>query len=240
MRNQVNLFKRWLRRIILGYDVPTYFYSKSGEDAILFNLFYNKLANRAKGFYVDIGAHHPTFQSNTFLFYKNGWSGINIDADPDSINQLAKNRKRDINLNIGVGEKSSSLTFYRLEKGYETMNSFSLKNLKDLGIENKIRDEIKIQVKPLKLILEETLPKGKAIDFIDIDVEGMDLDVLKSNDWNQFRPKVVLIEADKRNISEIIQHPIYTFLKSVDYELIAKTSFISDLGTLIFEDQKIK
>lgn len=235
---RLNIIKRKIRKFIFGYDVPTYFFSKSGEDAILFNIFYNKLASKTRGFYIDVGAHHHNFQSNTFLFYKNGWSGINIDADPDSIKNLRKFRKKDKNLNFGVGVKSGCMPFFVLKNGYKTMNSFSLDNLKKLGIADKIEKTIDIQVKPLSSLLEEYLQGKKEIDFMDVDVEGMDEEVLKSNDWNRFRPRIVLVESDSRNIPDILKSNIYLFMKSVEYELIAKTSFISELGTLIFENQE--
>lgn len=233
----MQIIKRKLRELLLGYDVPNYFFSKSGEDAILYNIFFPKLASGDQGFYIDVGAHHPIFQSNTFLFYKSGWSGINIDADPRSIDKLKKKRKRDVNLNFGVGLETSNKPFYLLQKGYETMNSFSLDNLKKLNIENKIIERIDINIKPLRIILEEKLTEGQSIDFLDVDVEGMDLDVLQSNDWLRYRPKIVLVESDKRNIPDVFDLQIYEFMKSVNYELIAKTSFVSELGTLIFEDQ---
>lgn len=74
-------------------------YSQEGEDMILHRIF----ERQCKGFYVDIGAHHPFRFSNTYLFYKRGWSGINIDAMPGSMNIFNKFRNRDINLEYGIG-----------------------------------------------------------------------------------------------------------------------------------------
>ena len=94
----------WLKRArqrILGrraYMNPSY--SIEGEDRIVRTLLWRK---HDKGFYVDVGAHHPFRFSNTYLFYTQGWSGINIDATPGSMKAFNKYRPRDINLEVGVG-----------------------------------------------------------------------------------------------------------------------------------------
>lgn len=76
-------------------------YSQNGEDILLEAIFYKQ----QKGFYVDVGAHHPIKYSNTFLLYKRGWRGINIDAMPGSMKTFAKYRKGDINIECGVGSR---------------------------------------------------------------------------------------------------------------------------------------
>src|SRR5688500_4139273 len=83
-------------------------YAQEGEDLILQLM----LAWRANGFYVDVGAHHPQFDSNTYLFYKRGWSGINIDAMPNSMKLFNRLRPRDINLELAISKKSEELTYY--------------------------------------------------------------------------------------------------------------------------------
>lgn len=74
-------------------------YAQEGEDLLLRRIFEHK----HNGFYVDIGAHHPFRFSNTYLLYKRGWRGINVDAMPGSIKLFAKFRPRDVNLECGVG-----------------------------------------------------------------------------------------------------------------------------------------
>src|SRR5829696_7661265 len=75
-------------------------YSQEGEDLILERIF----LEQKKGFYVDVGAHHPKRFSNTFLFYKLGWFGINIDAMPGSMSAFESARPRDINLEVAIAE----------------------------------------------------------------------------------------------------------------------------------------
>jgi hypothetical protein len=83
--------------------------------------------------------------------------------------------------------------------------------------------ELPVKVYPLSKILEEYLPKGQEIDFLNIDVEGKDFEVLRGNDWNKYRPKVVLVEILTSSIEEIYKNPIYIFMKENGYIFFAKT-----------------
>ena len=80
-----------------------------------------------------------------------------------------------------------------------------------------------METSTLEEIFEKHLPHGQEIDFISIDVEGLDLQVLKSNDWNRFRPKIVLIEIFGSSINDIINSKEYKYLSGVEYECFAKT-----------------
>ena len=86
-------------------------YSQEGEDIVLESL----LGGEARGFYVDIGAHHPARVSNTYRFYKRGWRGINVDAAPGSMNLFRQVRPKDINVEAAVGMGSQKLIFYVLD-----------------------------------------------------------------------------------------------------------------------------
>jgi FkbM family methyltransferase len=195
-------------------------YSQSGEDAVL-SLF---LGNIKNGFYVDIGAHHPKRFSNTFMFYKKGWSGINIDPMPGIINLFNTQRKRDITLEIGISEKGGSLDYYMFNES--ALNGFS-SNLFNERHNNKDIYKIvgikKIKTIPLGDVLDQYLPENKNIDFMSIDVEGLDFEVLKSNNWNKYKPKFLLIEFLDKNIEEVIRDDIYKFLINLNYIFIAKT-----------------
>lgn len=90
-------------------------YSQEGEDLILAALFDLEFSQMG-GFYVDVGAHHPKRFSNTFLFYLNGWSGINIDAAPGSMLAFQRERPRDVNIEAAVGEAETALTFYEFNE----------------------------------------------------------------------------------------------------------------------------
>jgi FkbM family methyltransferase len=208
-----NLVRRYLKkqfRKLLwtksGYCRPSY--SQEGEDRIAAALL-GLNEPREPGFYVDVGAHHPERYSNTFLFYSQGWNGINIDAMPGSMRGFQVERPRDINIEAAISDETSVLTFYEFNE--PALNGFS----KELAIaRNEYRTwrlirESEIKTKPLRDLLGEHLPKGRAIDFMSVDVEGLDLRVLKSNDWQKYRPAVVMVEdgeADDPGSSSIVGH----------------------------------
>ncbi len=189
-------------------------YSQEGEDMVIKELFFKK----KDGFFVDIGAHHPKRFSNTYHYYRLGWNGVNIDAMPGSMRLFKWLRRRDINLEVGIGGEEGELTFFIFDE--PAVNTFSEEaaNL-CIGKYNLIRKKA-IKVYPLSTILEKYT--SKEIDIMSIDVEGMDLIVLKSNDWQRFCPKVILVEsflvAQNGEPDEIA-----SFLFSKGYEFYACT-----------------
>jgi len=209
------------------------YFSQEGEDIILQRIFEKK----QKGFYIDIGAHHPFRFSNTYIFYKRGWYGINIDATPGSMKLFKKFRKGDVNLEIGIANKESIMKYYAFnEPALNTFDEALAKSRDGVG-GYKIVEIVEVKVMPLKKILEEYLPANTEIDFMNIDVEGMDFEVLKSNDWNKYRPKVLLIEVIPANtIEDLLTNPISVFLKEKGYSLFAKC-----FNTCIFvDDEKLE
>lgn len=196
-------------------------YSQEGEDIILSEFFPNK----KDGFFVDIGAHHPMRFSNTYMFYKRGWRGINIDAMPNSMKAFEIKRSRDINLEMGVSGKEGEMTYYYMFDD-PALNGFSkdLSTERDTNSNFEILEERKIKTYPLSKILDEYLPKGQKIDFMSIDVEGLDLMVLQSNDWKRYSPSMILVESIGDDIeSIIIRDDIYKFLSKKGYKIVAKT-----------------
>ena len=99
-------------------------YSQWGEDIIIDNL----LGRKKRGFYIDIGAYDPTRFSNTKRFYLRGWRGINVEPDPVRIKKFHKERPGDINLNIGIADKSRVLNFFKFDP--PTLSTFSLNAVK--------------------------------------------------------------------------------------------------------------
>lgn len=163
-------------------------FSQKGEDLILDKIF----ANKNRGFYVDVGANNPDVFNNTKKFYLKGWKGINIEPNPMLLKRFKIERKRDINLNFGIGIKRGFASFYEFE--VSSISTFS-KNDKENKIKlgYRLKNEAKIKVYRLEEIMRKFCKKK--IDFMNVDTEGMDLEVLKSNDWKMFRPKAVCVET---------------------------------------------
>lgn len=165
-------------------------FSQYNEDLIVDVIFKCK----RNGFYVDVGANHPDVLSNTKRFYDRGWSGINIEPNPQLIEQFKKDRNRDINLNIGIDKESGILPFYVMTS--DAGSSFDKKLAIDTGkpYGSTLAKVLDVPVLPLKKVFEEHL-NGREIDFMSIDTEGYDMRVLMSNDWKRFRSSLVLIES---------------------------------------------
>lgn len=193
------------------------YYSQSGEDIVVSEIFKKK----KDGYYVDVGSFHPVHYSNTYLYYKRGWSGINIDPNPRSIKLFNIYRKRDINLNIGISGISEKKKYYMFN--HASCNTFS-EEQKDTMIKKsyiKLIGEESIQCEPLSDILQQY--SKKPIDLLSIDTEGFDLNVLKSNNWEKYRPHVIIVENTEFDLDHAGSDPIYTYLKSKNYTLYAKT-----------------
>ena len=201
-------------------------YAQEGEDLVLAKL----MNSNQKGFYVDIGAHHPRKFSNTHYFYTRGRNGINIDATPGSMKNFNKNRKRDINIEIPIAATRKILPYYIFEEG--AYNTFSTK----LANRNKnitpLVSEFSLTTKRLSEILSQHIPSGQEIDFFSIDVEGFDLEVLESNDWDKHKPRFILIEEHHFDLENLSASSVYSFLKERGYFIRAKTD-----NTLFFELQ---
>jgi FkbM family methyltransferase len=153
-------------------------YSQFLEDLILFSVFHDV----ENGFYIDIGANDPNIISVTKNFYIRGWYGINIEPLPDKYQALIKFRKRDINLQIGVGKMKENGTLYVIGV------CSTLKKKEN----NK---SITINVDTMFNICRKYVPKNEKIQFCKIDVEGGEKDVLLGYDFESYRPKVFCIEA---------------------------------------------
>ena len=203
-------------------------YSQEGEDMILQRIF----ADKSHGFYVDVGAHHPRRFSNTYLFYRRGWRGINIEPNPDIAAAFRRERKRDINLQVGVSDRTGTLTYYVFND--PALNSFDseLTASRVLSTPYKVLETKEISVERLDAILEKHLPIDVKIDFLSIDVEGLDMAVLQSNNWHVFRPRYVLAESLDTSLENVMQGEVFAFMKSHGYELFAKT-----YNTLIFREK---
>jgi len=187
-------------------------YSQKGEDVEIDKL----LKHKKKGFYVDVGANHPVRFNNTYRFYKEGWHGINIEPDPENFEKIVKVRSRDVNLNLGVGKKSGELELYQFIP--DTLTTFSKDEANRYRSEGYIlRGKRKVGVKPLSEIFDEYV-RHKKIDFMSVDTEGFDLEVLKSNNWRRYRPKVVCVESRSFSSSPgSVDNRIRSYLIRVGY-----------------------
>ena len=201
-------------KMLLKFRNPN---SHWGVDLILNSIFKNK----RKGFYVDIGCHHPLINNHTYLFYKKGWSGANIDIDFSSIDMFNFYRPKDINRQLALSDKvgEANLYFYHNRAAKNTLS-------KEFGVDSKTIKNIKTDT--LTNFLIQNNLSDKKIDFMSIDVEGNELKVLEGLDFKTIKPSVILVEFRipnvkefyQKNITDVISSPLYNFMISQNYKLI--------------------
>jgi FkbM family methyltransferase len=163
-------------------------YAQNFEDVMLARVF----AGRNTGFYVDVGAADPVNLSVTKWFYDLGWSGLNIEPNKQLFDRLTADRPRDINLNCGVGAIVSEARFFEPDIGELSSFDSRVQNAAvNKGMSGSTRT---VAVRPLTDLLNEHCP-NRAIDFLKIDVEGWEAEVLKGLDLKHHRPFVILVEA---------------------------------------------
>ena len=197
-------------------------YSFNAVDLIIDYIFKDKI----NGFYIDIGAQHPIANNNTYLFFKRGWTGINIDLDVKNIELFNISRPNDINLNNAISSSASKkkLFFYHDKSPINTL-------VEDVSnFQNATVKEIKtVKTITLNKVLEN-LSFDKEIDYMNIDVEGHELDVLKGFDLIRYKPNVISVEYldlkmkylefKNNDLSRVIDSDFYKLLIKNDYQFV--------------------
>ena len=231
---------RNIQKAILGYETGEITFSQAGEDFLIRNFFYPELSSRESGIFVDVGAFHPYKQSNTYYLYRSGWRGINIDPRPKVMDEFKKIRPEDINLEIAVSDQKQELNYYYLGDD-STMNSFSLSYLESIGQKDNIKKKIAIQTETLSEVLEKHLPNSKTFRFLSIDAEGLDLNILHSNNWEKFRPELIAVEIKGIEFDDILKSEISQYLYSKGYHFYSRIPLpTSGINTVFFCDKSRK
>ena len=186
-------------------------YSQFGED-----VFVRHLLSGTHGTYVDIGSGHPISGSNSYAFYKLGWSGTLVDPVASNIDASQVARKRDRIVQACVGGSTEGITFFEYDVyQYSTTSLERVEELRSLGYEPKLS-----YLSPMVKLSELGL-QAKPTDacFLSIDVEGMEMQVLESNDWSTFLPAVLLIEEWDAPLGKTT--PVCEYLRGFSYALVA-------------------
>ena len=200
---------------------PKKSYSLLNEDLFI-NKFFEKKNN---GIYIDVGAYHPLEGSNTHLLFKRGWSGLNIDVSPLSIELFKMLRPKDININRAVSKKKGILKLY-FKKKINMLNTLK-KSEAIINFPNGFQEK-NIKADTLNSIIKSTKYKRKKIDFLNIDIEGNELEAIKSLNFKFFKPKLICIEIHNRKNSKkskLKNSEIYKFLIKQKYKLLWKNKF---------------
>ena len=199
-------------------------YSQEGEDILL-----NRIIGdiNFKGSFVDIGAHHPVKYSNTYKFYQAGWRGINIEANPGSMKAFNEIRPEDINIEMPVSDREEELTFYMFN--HPELNTFSRTQALDWDgkFDVRLREERKLKTSTLNKILKENSPGRNEFDLLSIDVEGMDLRIIKSIDFSEIKFRFIIAEDELNDIVNVTEGEMFRYLTSRGYRLVSKLFYSS-------------
>ena len=194
------------------------FYSQTGEDELLRNYL-----PEAIGSFVDVGAGQPVRGSNTYYFYKQGWSGTLIDPVRFNLRLTKLFRKRDKFIQNIVSANNTPLKFYEFYPAeYSTIEKNVAESLVNRGI--KLKSEI--DLKPITLAALNLSCEPTDATLLSVDVEGHDLEVLQSNNWSDFKPRVICVEE---NIQRIKQSgtKISNYLVAYGYKFVESTDISS-------------
>ena len=191
-----------------------------GEDIFVRRFF----KNYKKGTYVDVGSYHPIKGSLTYNLYKKNWSGINIDLSKISVDLFKISRPRDINLRAAITDYDGK-TFYYENSPINQQNSLIRTNDQQL--------EFKIKCLTLNSILEQN--KIDSFDYLNIDVEGSEIEVIKGINFNKFNPRLITIENNDLLLEDYFKSEIYKILVDNKYTLVNKIGV-----TNFFVHNKIK
>jgi len=190
---------------------PLRSYGQFGEDAML-----QALLTSTAGFYIDIGSGHPILGSNTYALYELGWRGILVDPVRANVELSQRIRPGDISIHAAIGLNDSEVIDFIEFDPYQYSTTSESRATEVSALGHKIVARYAVKILPLQRILPREIPTGPTV--MSIDVEGEEMGVLLTNDWEKFRPDFLLIE----DLSPPIQRStsVSEFLSSRNYELI--------------------
>jgi FkbM family methyltransferase len=228
IRNKIHI----LQNIYLKnkYFIKKKSYAMDGEDLAIDQY----IEKKEKGFYLDIGAHHPIHRNNTQLLFNRGWSGINIDVNQFSIDLFNFLRPNDLNLLTAISDQEGEITFY-YQKKFSQLNTTDKKIAHEHFNGNFNEHLVKCQT--IHNILTNSKYQEVKIDFLNIDVEGAEMKVLKTLNFEIYDPKVICIEIlgyrelnSKERENRIKNDEIYKYLVEKDYKKVwSGSSYCSHL-----------
>jgi FkbM family methyltransferase len=199
-------------------------YSWEGEDTLVRKLMLD-VFRLEKGFYLDVGAHHPYNLSNTALLYSEGWRGINIDACPGSMAEFQEHRPNDVNLEVAIASTAGEMRFTQFDD--PGLNGF----LSDTEIERhkkrgvRVIGQTTLACREINEILN-LYAKDVNIDLMSIDVEGMDEIILRQFDFSKWRPKAIITEVlGCHSVADVQDTPVHRLLRSKKYFLHSRLHF---------------
>ncbi len=212
---------RKVQRALFGSDKVSY--AQCGEDLIISGLFGS--LGIALPSYLDLGAHHPTYLSNTYYFSLRGGKGVCVEPDPVLFRAFQKKRGRDTCLNVGVGARTlADAEFFLMSAS--TLNTFSAEEARRLEADtlHRVVRTAHIPIVSVNEIVAQHFPVSP--DFVSLDIEGMDMEILRAFDFGRWRPAVFCVETlvfSERRAGASKVGEVAAFMESQGYFVYADT-----------------
>jgi FkbM family methyltransferase len=210
--------KKFLIGALSGHVKPHF--GQWAEDTLIRKLFPK---NKANGKYVDIGAYHPFKHSNTAGFWMRGWTGVNVDANKESIELFRKKRPKDINLWSAVvphellNQDTNEIDLYLpSKKSISTIGTVDL----DMSRERNFNEKVTVPATSIPNLIQKY--QLNEVDYLNIDVEGFDTQLIQDINFKKISPTVISVEDYSQSIHELISSEISKYLFMSGYELVAR------------------
>jgi FkbM family methyltransferase len=212
---------------VLAHPNTRICFSQFGEDIIVAAMLQAYGRAGQPGFYVDVGAYHPVYLSNTQMLHLSGWTGVNIDANPTAIARFQEARPGDRNIHAAVSDRDADVEFdiYALD-ALSTADPDSKAVYAREG-RAQLQGTLHLRTRTLRSILNETVPPGRQVDLMSVDAEGFDLAVLRSNDWERYAPFFLLVEDPALSLLDRPASEIFAFLRPLGYRLASQAYITS-------------
>jgi len=215
-------FLRYLNLYRRKYKYKKISYSLNAVDLIIDYIFKNK----NNGFYLDVGSQHPISNNNTYLLFKREWSGINIDLDKKNIDLFNTARPNDINLNLAISSDvaEKKLYFYHDKSPINTLDKvvsdFQTATVKEIKT---------IKTTTLDITLQ-SLKLNNKIDYMNLDIEGHEMEIFKAFDLSLYKPSVISVEFldlnmkylefKNNDLQRIVNSDLYKHLLNNNYHFV--------------------
>lgn len=201
-----------LRKVFLSPRQSKRIYSQFGEDAVLLHMVGGRKAR--SGFYVDVGCHHPRKGSNTYLFYRMGWRGVLVDLERSKVLACKLLRPGDEAVLAAVSDREEEVEIHAPE-AFSVLASIRADAVPGAKVVGRIR------TRTLTDILDRSRFAGRPIDLLNVDVEGVDLQVLRGLDFVRYRPRIVVVESWDQKLDNVLGGEMHALLRERGYELAA-------------------
>ena len=202
--------KLFLLRKLFFSRLKSSHYSQFAEDVSITRLFPPDYT----GLYVDVGCFHPVKHNNTYALYKRGWRGINVDLDQVKIDGFNLLRRHDKNVACAVSNRNGEVEYY--SAGFYSLVNTLEKDFVDSCKDYRVK---KTAAKRLDEIIADSPYQNRELDLLCVDVESHELEVLKSLDFDRYRPKVIVCETHVQCFDELKQTELFWFLDAHGYTL---------------------